>query len=128
MNKIKVCQFVCGLEGGGAEQVIYNYCSKMDREEYEFYLVYQHKACKKNLKEFESLNFKLFNIPSKVSGYYVIDNPILDDTEVPYTGTISIPGGNINKYIVIYFDKEASGSISGTFEFLSNYYSGGIYV
>lgn len=67
MNKIKVCQFVCGLEGGGAEQVIYNYCSKMDREEYEFYLVYQHKACKKNLKEFESLNFKLFNIPSKVS-------------------------------------------------------------
>lgn len=68
------------------------------------------------------------NIPSKVSGYYVIDNPILDSTEVSYTGTISIPGGNINKYIVIYFDKEASGSISGTFEFLSNYYSGGIYV
>ena len=58
----------------------------------------------------------------------MIDNSILDDTEVSYTGTISIPGGNINKYIVIYFDKEASGSISGTFEFLSNYYSGGIYV
>ena len=65
MNKIKVCQFVCGLEGGGAEQVIYNYCSNMDREKYEFYLVYQHEACAKNLKEFKKLNFKLFNIPSK---------------------------------------------------------------
>lgn len=69
--------------------------------------------------------------PSVVSNYnyFTIDNPILDDIETSYTGPISIPGGNINKYIVIYFDKDSGdGGLSGTFEFLSNYYSGGIYM
>lgn len=69
--------------------------------------------------------------PSVVSNYnyFTIDNPILDDIEISYTGAISIPGGNINKYIVIYFDKDSGdGGLSGTFKFLSNYYSGNIYM
>ena len=58
----------------------------------------------------------------KTSGYYVIDNPILNDIEVSYTGTVDIPRGNINKYIVIYFDRDIDvGGLSGTFKFLSNY-------
>lgn len=67
--------------------------------------------------------------PSVISNYFTIDNPILDDIEMSYTGPVSIPGGNINKYIVIYFDKDSGdGGLSGTFNFLSNYQSGGIYM
>lgn len=69
--------------------------------------------------------------PSVVSNYnyFTIDNPILDDIKESYTGTINIPGGNINKYIVIYFDKDIDvGGLSGTFKFLSNYQSGIIYM
>lgn len=66
---------------------------------------------------------------SDLNNYFTIDKPILLDLEKPYRGAINIQGGNINKYIVIYFDKSGDvGSLSGTFKFLSNYYSGGIYM
>ena len=67
--------------------------------------------------------------PSVISDCFTIDNPILDDIGMSYTGPISIPGGNINKYIIIYFDKDSGdGGLSGTFKFLSNYHSGSIYM
>lgn len=65
MVKRKVCHFVCGLQSGGAEQVIYNYCSKLNDKNYEFFLAYQHEPHDKNIKEFSELNFKLYQLPSK---------------------------------------------------------------
>lgn len=64
-NKIKICHFVSGLKSGGVESMIYNYCSRMERDKYEFILVYQHEPSIKNLKEFEKIGFKMINIPSK---------------------------------------------------------------
>lgn len=66
MKKIKVCHIVCGLKSGGVETVIYNYCKEIGNEEFEWFLLYQHAPSLKNVKEFESLNFKLHRLPSKV--------------------------------------------------------------
>ena len=66
MKKINVCHVVSGLKSGGAETMIYNYTSKMNRNEYNFYLLYQHDPVEKCVNEFNDLNFKLKRIPSKV--------------------------------------------------------------
>lgn len=66
MKKIKVCHIVCGLKSGGVETVIYNYCKEIGNEKFEWFLLYQHAPSLKNIKEFESLNFKLHRLPSKV--------------------------------------------------------------
>lgn len=66
MKKIKVCHIVCGLKSGGVETVIYNYCKEIENEKFEWFLLYQHAPSLKNIKEFESLNFKLHRLPSKV--------------------------------------------------------------
>lgn len=66
MKKINVCHVVSGLKSGGAETMIYNYTSKMNRDEYNFYLLYQHTPVEKCVNEFKTLNFKLKRIPSKV--------------------------------------------------------------
>lgn len=65
MNKIKVCHVVCGLKSGGAESVIYNYCSAVNSDKYEWYLLYQHEPSKKNIDEFKNIGFHLKRIPSK---------------------------------------------------------------
>ena len=66
MKKIKVCHIVCGLKSGGVETVIYNYCKEIGNEKFEWFFLYQHAPSLKNIKEFESLNFKLHRLPSKV--------------------------------------------------------------
>lgn len=66
MKKINVCHVVSGLKSGGAETMIYNYTSKMNRDEYNFHLLYQHTPVEKCVNEFNILNFKLKRIPSKV--------------------------------------------------------------
>lgn len=66
MKKIKVCHIVSGLKAGGVETMIYNYCSHLGKDRYEFHLLYQHNPSKKNVEEFESIGFKLKRIPSKV--------------------------------------------------------------
>lgn len=65
-NKIKVCHFVSGLKAGGVESMIYNYCSKLNKNKYEFHLVYQHEPSQKNVDEFTKIGFKLHRIPYKV--------------------------------------------------------------
>lgn len=66
MKKIKVCHVVSGLKAGGVESMIYNYCSHMNLKNYEFHLLYQHEASKKNVDEFNKIGFKLHRIPSKI--------------------------------------------------------------
>ena len=65
MEKIKVCHFVSGLKAGGVETMIYNYSQNMNKDNYEFHLVYQHNPELKNIEEFEKLGFKLNRISSK---------------------------------------------------------------
>lgn len=65
MKKIKVCHIVSGLKAGGVETMIYNYCSRFDKNRYEFHLLYQHNPSQKNIEEFENIGFKLKRIPSK---------------------------------------------------------------
>lgn len=43
MKKIKIMYFVAGLKSGGVEQMLVNYCSKMDKQRFEFVVVYQHE-------------------------------------------------------------------------------------
>ncbi|MGL4875757.1 MAG: glycosyltransferase [Clostridium sp.] len=66
MKKINVCHVVSGLKSGGAESMIYNYVSKMEEDKYEFSLLYQHEPVEKCINEFNSLNFKLKRISSKI--------------------------------------------------------------
>lgn len=66
MNKIEVCHVVSGLKTGGVESMIYNYCSHMDFDKYNFHILYQHEPSKKNVDEFEKIGFKLHRISSKV--------------------------------------------------------------
>ena len=65
-KKIKVCHVVSGLKAGGVESVIYNYCSRLSKEDYEFHIIYQHNPLKKNVEEFEKVGFILKRIPSKL--------------------------------------------------------------
>lgn len=65
MKKINVCHVVSALKSGGAESMIYNYCSKLPQEKYNMYLLYQYEASQKNLEEFKSLNFTLKQITPK---------------------------------------------------------------
>lgn len=64
-KKKKICHVVCGLQSGGAESVIINYCSNMDNEKYEWHILYQHNPIQKSYNEFKKLNFKIKRIPSK---------------------------------------------------------------
>ena len=66
MSKIKVCHVVSGLKAGGVESMIYNYCSRLSKKEYEFHMLYQHDPSIKNIKEFKKIGFELKRIPSKV--------------------------------------------------------------
>lgn len=66
MNKLKVCHFVSGLKSGGVETMIYNYCKEIGNIYYDWYIVYQHEPSKKNIDEFERLEFKFKRVPSKV--------------------------------------------------------------
>ena len=65
MSKIKVCHVISGLKSGGAETVIYNYCSHLSKSNYEFHILYQHEPLEKDVKMFSKLNFKLIQIPEK---------------------------------------------------------------
>ena len=66
MKRIKVCHVVSGLKSGGVESMIFNYCSHLDSNKYEFSILYQHEPSLKNVNEFTKLGFKLIRIPSKV--------------------------------------------------------------
>lgn len=64
-TKIRVCHVVSGLKSGGVETMIYNYCTNMSKEKFEWYIIYQHEASEKNLNEFKNAGFHLKRIHSK---------------------------------------------------------------
>lgn len=66
MEKVRVCHVVSGLKSGGVESMILNYCSLLEQNKYDFHILYQHEPSKKNVDEFEKINFKLCRIPSKI--------------------------------------------------------------
>ena len=66
MEMMKVCHVVSGLKAGGVESMILNYCSLLDKNKYDFHILYQHDPSDKNVKEFEEIGFKLYRIPSKI--------------------------------------------------------------
>lgn len=65
MKKINVCHVVSGLKSGGAESMIYTYCSHLNLNEYNMHILYQHNPTEKNVKEFKKIKFSLKRIPSK---------------------------------------------------------------
>lgn len=62
--KIKICYVLHGIVGGGAEQVLLNYCSKMT-ESFQFDLIYQYEPNKQILERFEKMGFNCIQIPEK---------------------------------------------------------------
>lgn len=59
MNKqIKVCQVLHGIVGGGSEQVVLNYCSRMS--DVHFDLLYQYEPNLQILKRFNEAGFTAY--------------------------------------------------------------------
>ena len=65
MKKIKVMHFVSGLVSGGVEEMLYNYCQFMDRNKYEFIIVYQHEPVPVCKEKFDSLGIKCIRAVSR---------------------------------------------------------------
>lgn len=65
MNKqIKVCQVLHGIVGGGSEQVVLNYCSRMS--DIHFDLLYQYEPNPQILERFNEAGINCIQIPDKV--------------------------------------------------------------
>lgn len=65
MNKqIKVCQVLHGIVGGGSEQVVLNYCSRM--RDIHFDLLYQYEPNSQILERFNEVGIHCVQIPDKV--------------------------------------------------------------
>lgn len=65
MNKqIKVCQVLHGIVGGGSEQVVLNYCSRMS--DIHFDLLYQYEPNPQILERFNEAGINCIRIPDKV--------------------------------------------------------------
>lgn len=65
MNKqIKVCQVLHGIVGGGSEQVVLNYCSRM--RGIHFDLLYQYEPNPQILERFNEAGINCVQIPDKV--------------------------------------------------------------
>lgn len=65
MNKqVKVCQVLHGIVGGGSEQVVLNYCSRMS--DIHFDLLYQYEPNSLILERFNEAGINCIQIPDKV--------------------------------------------------------------
>jgi glycosyltransferase involved in cell wall biosynthesis len=64
MSKIRVCHIVCAINGGGVEQVILNYASKI-KDQVDFDIIYQYPATPAIRERFENLGFQLHEIVPK---------------------------------------------------------------
>ena len=69
MKKIKVMHFVSGLVSGGVEEMLYNYCQFMDRNKYEFIIVYQHEPIPVCKEKFDSLGIKCIRVTSRKTSF-----------------------------------------------------------
>jgi len=63
-KQIKVCHVLHGIVGGGSEQVVLNYCSRMP--EISFDVLYQYEPNPQILERFVEAGFNCIRIPDKV--------------------------------------------------------------
>lgn len=63
-KKIRICQVLHGLVGGGSEQVVLNYCSRM--RDIHFDLLYQYEPNPQILERFNEAGINCMQIPDKV--------------------------------------------------------------
>lgn len=61
---IRVCQVLHGIVGGGSEQVVLNYCSRM--RDIHFDLLYQYEPNQQILERFSEAGINCIQIPDKV--------------------------------------------------------------
>lgn len=61
---IRVCQVLHGIVGGGSEQVVLNYCSRM--HDIHFDLLYQYEPNAQILERFNEIGINCVQIPDKV--------------------------------------------------------------
>lgn len=62
--KLRVCQVLHGIVGGGSEQVVLNYCSRM--RDIHFDLLYQYEPNPQILERFDEVGINCIQIPDKV--------------------------------------------------------------
>ena len=63
-KQIRVCQVLHGIVGGGSEQVVLNYCSRMT--DIRFDLLYQYEPNPQILERFNEAGINCIQIPDKV--------------------------------------------------------------
>ena len=63
-KNIRVCQIVHGIVGGGSEQVVLNYCSRMS--DIHFDLLYQYEPNPQILERFNEARINCIQIPDKI--------------------------------------------------------------
>ena len=63
-EKIRVCQVLHGIVGGGSEQVVLNYCSRMRGVHFD--LLYQYEPNPQILERFNEAGINCIRIPDKV--------------------------------------------------------------
>ena len=63
-KNIRVCQVLHGIVGGGSEQVVLNYCSRM--HDIHFDLLYQYEPNSQILERFNEAEINCIQIPDKV--------------------------------------------------------------
>ena len=63
-KRIRVCQVLHGIVGGGSEQVVLNYCSRM--RDIHFDLLYQYEPNLQILERFNEAGINCIQIPDKV--------------------------------------------------------------
>lgn len=63
-EKLRVCQVLHGIVGGGSEQVVLNYCSRM--RDVHFDLLYQYEPNPQILERFNEAGINCVQIPDKV--------------------------------------------------------------
>lgn len=61
---VRVCQVLHGIVGGGSEQVVLNYCSRL--REIHFDLLYQYEPNQQILERFNNAGINCIRIPDKV--------------------------------------------------------------
>ena len=64
-SKLKICQVLHGIVGGGSEQVVLNYAEGL-RDDFEFEVLYQYEPNAEMLSRFEKLCINCIHIPDKV--------------------------------------------------------------
>ena len=64
VKNIRVCQVLHGIVGGGSEQVVLNYCSRM--RDIHFDLLYQYEPNPQILERFNEAGINCIQIPDKV--------------------------------------------------------------